>query len=471
MLELKSVSKAFGMIVVASDIDLSLARGEALGIIGPNGAGKSTLFNLITGMLRPDRGRILLEGRDITGLPPEQRCRAGLGRSFQIPLPFEHLSVFENLSVAALFGGGMSQAEAVQVCGETLALTGLEAKANLRAGSLSLLDRKRLELARALATRPRILVTRRNRGRPDGCGVPHPDRDHTLHPRARHQHHLDRACGSRITRSCKPPCRAGFRAHRRAGPAVRGHALERGANDLYGRSGMTALLNVTALDAFYGDFQALFGIDLELHPGEAVAVIGANGSGKSTLLKSLAGLVKNRPGAIRLAGQNIGDHAAAKIVRMGLALVPEGRQLFPSLSVEENLLIGAYGGDRKSPWDLDAIYRMFPVLRERRKSSVTVLSGGQQQMIAIGRALMSNPSILLCDEISLGLAPIIVENIYQMIPRIRENGTGVIVVEQDIARALRSADRFYCLQEGHVTLSGRPSDVDQAAIRAAYFGA
>ena len=234
---------------------------------------------------------------------------------------------------------------------------------------------------------------------------------------------------------------------------------------------MTALLNVTALDAFYGDFQALFGIDLELHPGEAVAVIGANGSGKSTLLKSLAGLVRSRPDAIRLAGQNIGDVAAAKIVRMGLALVPEGRQLFPSLSVEENLLIGAYGGDRKSPWDLGAIYRMFPVLGERRKSSVTVLSGGQQQMIAIGRALMSNPSILLCDEISLGLAPIIVENIYQMIPRIRENGTGVIVVEQDIARALRSTDRFYCLQEGHVTLSGRPSDVDQAAIRAAYFGA
>jgi branched-chain amino acid transport system ATP-binding protein len=233
---------------------------------------------------------------------------------------------------------------------------------------------------------------------------------------------------------------------------------------------MTALLNVTALDAFYGDFQALFGIDLELRPGEAVAVIGANGSGKSTLLKSLAGLVRNRPDAIRLAGQNIGDFAAARIVRMGLALVPEGRQLFPSLSVEENLLIGAYGGDRKSPWDLGAIYRMFPVLRERRKSSVTVLSGGQQQMIAIGRALMSNPSILLCDEISLGLAPIIVENIYQMIPRIRDNGTGVIVVEQDIARALRSADRFYCLQEGHVTLSGRPSDVDQAAIRAAYFG-
>jgi len=158
MLEVKGVSKAFGALVVADDIAFSLARGEALGIIGPNGAGKSTLFNLITGMLRPDRGRILLDGADITDLPPEDRCHAGIGRSFQIPAPFEHLSVFENLSVAAMFGGGLSQAASVQVCGETLALTGLEARANRLAGSLPLLDRKRLELARALATRPRVLL-------------------------------------------------------------------------------------------------------------------------------------------------------------------------------------------------------------------------------------------------------------------------------------------------------------------------
>ncbi len=174
---------------------------------------------------------------------------------------------------------------------------------------------------------------------------------------------------------------------------------------------MTALLNVTALDAFYGDFQALFGIDFELREGEAVAVIGANGAGKSTLLKSLAGLVRNRPDAVRLAGRQIGDSPAASIVRLGLALVPEGRQLFPSLTVEENLLIGAFGGERTSPWDLGSVYQMFPVLQERRRSSVTVLSGGQQQMVAIGRALMSNPLVLLCDEISLGLAPIIVEDI------------------------------------------------------------
>jgi len=158
MLELRGVSKAFGAIVVAERIDLALSAGEALGVIGPNGAGKSTLFNLITGMLRPDSGRVILDGRDITDLAPEDRCRAGIGRSFQIPLPFDHLSVFENLSVAALFGGGMGQAEAIQHCGRTLELTGLEAKANRPAGSLPLLDRKRLELARALATRPRTLL-------------------------------------------------------------------------------------------------------------------------------------------------------------------------------------------------------------------------------------------------------------------------------------------------------------------------
>jgi branched-chain amino acid transport system ATP-binding protein len=158
MLEVKAVSKSFGALVVADDIEFSLARGQSLGIIGPNGAGKSTLFNLVTGMLRPDRGRIFLDGKDITDLAPEDRCRAGIGRSFQIPAPFEHLSVFENLSVAAMFGGGMSSAEAVQVCGETLVLTGLESRANRLAGSLPLLDRKRLELARALATRPRILL-------------------------------------------------------------------------------------------------------------------------------------------------------------------------------------------------------------------------------------------------------------------------------------------------------------------------
>lgn len=230
------------------------------------------------------------------------------------------------------------------------------------------------------------------------------------------------------------------------------------------------LLSVAELDAFYGDFQALFGINFELERGEAVAVVGANGAGKSTFLKSLAGLLRNRADAIRLFDRDVGDCAAPDIVRMGLALVPEGRQLFPSLSVEDNLLVGAYGGARRSPWDLQSVYELFPVLRERRHGNVTVLSGGQQQMVAIGRALMSNPHVLLCDEISLGLAPIVVEDIYRLLPRIRAAGTSVVIVEQDIARAMRSVDRFYCLQEGRVTLAGRPADVGFDAIRKAYFG-
>ena len=233
---------------------------------------------------------------------------------------------------------------------------------------------------------------------------------------------------------------------------------------------MTVLLATHELDAFYGDFQALFGIDFELRRGEAVAVVGANGAGKSTFLKSLAGLLRNRRDMIHLFGREIGDRPAPEIVRMGLALVPEGRQLFPSLSVEENLLVGAYGGERRSPWTLQTVYDLFPLLRERRNGNVTVMSGGQQQMIAIGRALMSNPHVLLCDELSLGLAPIVIEDIYRLIPRIRAADTSIVIVEQDVARALRSVDRFYCLQEGRVTLTGRPAEVDFATIRQAYFG-
>jgi branched-chain amino acid transport system ATP-binding protein len=229
------------------------------------------------------------------------------------------------------------------------------------------------------------------------------------------------------------------------------------------------LLEVRALDAHYGDFQALFGMSMTVAEGDVVAVIGANGAGKSTLLRSIAGALPSRRDAIVFVGEPIGNLPAHAVVARGIALVPEGRRLFPSLSVEENLLIGGQLG-RPGPWTLDRVYNLFPVLKERRLQPAPSLSGGQRQMVAIGRALMSNPQVLLCDEISLGLAPIVVEDIYRMLPQIRSGGTAVVLVEQDIARALRAADRFYCLQEGRVTLSGRPKDVDQDTIRAAYFG-
>lgn len=234
---------------------------------------------------------------------------------------------------------------------------------------------------------------------------------------------------------------------------------------------MTPLLKVSALDAFYGDFQALFGIDFKLEQGEAVAVIGANGAGKSTLLKSLAGLVGNRRDAIQFAGQEIGDSKAARVVRLGLALVPEGRQLFPSLTVEENLSIGAYGGDRTSPWDLPSVYRTFPVLQERRHSSVTVLSGGQQQMVAIGRALLSRPKLLLLDEPSMGLAPLLVEEIFNAIINLRQQGKTIFLVEQNAQAALSIADRAYVIETGEVVLSGSGSELlENDRVRAAYLG-
>lgn len=231
-----------------------------------------------------------------------------------------------------------------------------------------------------------------------------------------------------------------------------------------------ALLRTRHLTGFYGDFQALFGIDTELNDGETIAIIGANGAGKSTYLKSIAGLVRNAPDGVLYNDRPIGAMQAADVMRLGIALVPEGRKLFPSLSVEENLLIGKYGRDVPGHWNLQRIYELFPVLKERRDSPGTLLSGGQQQMVAIGRALMSNPHVLLCDEISLGLAPIIVRDLYSALGEIRKIGTGIVVVEQDIVQAMNVADRIYCFQEGHVSLAGRPKDITREQIHLAYFG-
>jgi branched-chain amino acid transport system ATP-binding protein len=229
------------------------------------------------------------------------------------------------------------------------------------------------------------------------------------------------------------------------------------------------LLDVRSLDAYYGDFQALFGVSLKVAAGEVVAVIGANGAGKSTLLNSIAGLVQARRDAIVLAGEPAGGVPAHAMASRGVALVPEGRRLFPSLTVEENLLIGGQLG-RPGPWNLPRVYDLFPVLAQRRHAPSTSLSGGQQQMVAIGRALMSNPKLLLCDEISLGLAPIVVREIYGRLPSILREGLSLVIVEQDIVQALAAANHVYCLQEGRVVLTGTAGSLTREAISAAYFG-
>jgi branched-chain amino acid transport system ATP-binding protein len=233
---------------------------------------------------------------------------------------------------------------------------------------------------------------------------------------------------------------------------------------------MPDLLEVRGADAFYGDFQALFGVSASVGAGRVAAVIGANGAGKSTLLKTVAGLIPaRRPDAVLFDGEPIGGLPAHAVVRRGVALVPEGRRLFLSLTVEENLLIGGRAR-RPDPWTLDAVYAFFPVLAERRRAPSTALSGGQQQMVAIGRALMSNPRLLLCDEISLGLAPIAVREIYARLPEVAAQGAAIVIVEQDVAQALAAADRVTCLREGRVVLEGAAGALTREAITAAYFG-
>ncbi len=229
------------------------------------------------------------------------------------------------------------------------------------------------------------------------------------------------------------------------------------------------LLQATSVTASYGDVQALFGIDVDILPGEVIALIGANGAGKSTFLKTLTGLLPAMGGEIRFDGRRIDRMDAADIVKLGIAMVPEGRRLFPSLSVEENLLMGALSR-RAGPWNLERVYGLFPILKERRGQPSTSLSGGQQQMVAIGRALMSNPRLLLCDEISLGLAPVVIREIYASLPALQEDGMSLLIVEQDVQLAMQVSSRVVCLQEGRVSLAGQSGKLTREQIGAAYFG-
>ncbi len=229
------------------------------------------------------------------------------------------------------------------------------------------------------------------------------------------------------------------------------------------------LLEVTSLNVFYGDLQALFDIGVSVEAGQTVALIGANGAGKTTFLKSVAGLIASKRGGIAFDGQEVGGLPAEQIAQLGMALVPEGRLLFQNMTVEENLIMGGYTG-RTGYWNLAKVYELFPGIASRGGQMPFVLSGGEQQMVAIGRALMANPRLLLADEISQGLAPVVVDQIYKSFPAIRAEGTSIIIVEQEVKRAASASDYTYCLLKGRVTLEGRSKELSFDALSHAYFG-
>lgn len=234
---------------------------------------------------------------------------------------------------------------------------------------------------------------------------------------------------------------------------------------------MNGLLDITGMDAGYGDFQAIFGLDLRVHEGEALAVIGANGAGKTTMLRAICGVVDVFDGSLTFDGADLRSMPAHKRVAAGIAMVPEGRKLFPSLTVRENLQIGGHVDRATSgSWDLDGVLELFPLIVPLLDRPSDVLSGGEKQAVAIGRALMSNPRLLLMDECSLGLAPIIVRDVYAAVPKIRDRGTSLLIVEQDIGQALKVADRVVCFLEGTAVLEGTPDGLTRDEITAAYFG-
>lgn len=229
------------------------------------------------------------------------------------------------------------------------------------------------------------------------------------------------------------------------------------------------LLRLENVDVFYGDMQATFDVSLRVASGETVAIIGANGAGKSTLFRAIFGLTPARRGVITFDGEDISKLRCDSIARHGISLVPEGRRLFSSLTVEENLVL-ATAHARQGPWTLDTVYDLFPMMRELRRHRPAQISGGQQQMVAVGRALLTNPRLLLCDELSLGLAPKVIGDIYDSFSRIRDSGIAIILVEQDILRARKSSSRLYCLLKGKITLEGDAGAVSLDAIKHAYFG-
>ena len=230
-----------------------------------------------------------------------------------------------------------------------------------------------------------------------------------------------------------------------------------------------SVLELQDVDVFYGDFQALFKVSLQVEEGQTFACIGANGGGKSTLLRTVAGLQRPASGSVLFRGEPVDQVPAHDRVGMGIALVPEGRRVFPSLTVFENLQIGAYGG-RKGEWDTDSVLELFPLLKPLVKRQASSLSGGEQQALAIGRALMANPELLLLDEVSLGLAPVVIKRIYEAMVLLVGTGTTIVVVEQDVQHVLTVAHHVACFLEGRISLEGKPSDVSSEAITAAYFG-
>ena len=487
LLSCAGLTKRYGDVVAAADIDLHVERGEVLGVIGPNGAGKSTLVGMLSGALHATSGTVEFDGHDVSHMPSYKRARMGIGRTHQIPRPFPKMTVMENLLVARHYGARSSTGGGVHAeCQAILRDMGLVDVAAVKAEDLTLLQLKRLELARALALEPRILLMDEI-----GAGLVESEVLELIEVIKALRHRVEAIVIIEhimdvITECCDRVAVLDFGKLIADGPVQKVLAepdvvacyLGTGCEELQPRTKAhevpaeaAPILSLEHVDAGYGHFRALSDNSFDVHHGEVVALLGTNGAGKTTAARVISGMIPATAGRITFEGRDISTMPANKVAHLGLTHCMEGRHIFADLTVHENLILAGSVKKEGMEQRLERVYQLFDVLAERRNKSGRQLSGGQQQMLAIGRALMGDPKLIIFDEIALGLAPATVDRLYDTLVKIRDEGTTMILIEQNVERGLSLADRVFVLEKGTIALGGTPDELrGDPRLEALYMG-
>ena len=481
-LQISNLTIAFGGVKAATGVSFTARSGEVTSLIGPNGAGKTTVLNMLGGFYRPDAGEVKLGEQAVAGLPAWRVARAGLARTYQTSLLFGSMTVLENLAIASP-NHFLSEKETSRL----LAFVGYKGDLHARAADLPHVDRRLVEIARALATRPATLLLDE-----PAAGLSRADKE-ALGALLRRiaqagvavllvEHDMEIVMGISdhvVVLDAGTPIAAGTPQQVRQDPAVRAAYLGSGQAHSTTRSESSSsgktMLDVSALQAGYGAEPVLKGIDLNVKDGELVAVLGANGAGKSTLMRAIVGLHRglHRPigGEIVFQKEHLEKLPAHRVVARGVVLVPEGRQVFPELSVLDNIRLGAYLRKNVPASEIKAMLERFPPLRNRLQQRAGLLSGGEQQMLAVARGLMAKPKLLLLDEPSLGLAPRVIEDLFASLDRLRAERVTILLVDQMAGLALALADRAYVIEGGRITSSGSAKQIAaDGALEKAYLG-
>ena len=492
-LVVRGLGITFGGLRAVDDLGFVAEPGRITSVIGPNGAGKTTAINLIGGFYKPESGTVSLDGTELAGKPVHVIARAGIARTYQTSQLFGSLTVQENLLAAMargrpgnpLAGAATGDRQAVARAGALAAFVGYAGDLHAAASALPHVDRRLVEIARALAGKPRVLLLDE-----PGAGLAQGDKTRLgglLQKIAgsgvavvliEHDMGLVMGISDHVVVLDAGRCIAqGSPESVRADPNVIKAYL--GEGDFQPRprapdwvAPRDGRLTVSALASGYGGAPVLRGVSLQVNSGELVAMLGANGAGKSTLMRSLSGLLRPVAGQILLLGREVARFSAHQVAGAGLVLVPEGRQVFPELSVEDNIRLGAHTRRDYQPAEVEAMLRRFPMIERRRGRRAGLLSGGEQQMLAIARGLMARPKVLLLDEPSLGLAPAIINELFEVLATLRDEGMSVLLVDQMAALALAIADRAYVLDSGDIVAAGTAQEIrGDAALERAYLGA